>query len=157
MAAAEAPPIASRSRGIASWRARHLVLLVDDDAALRLLCSLTLRAAGFAVIEAEDARRGLDQAVSGSPDVVLSDVEMPGPDGWELARALDRDDRTQGIPVVFLTGTTGAAERACAAGVRAAAFCTKPFDPVHLAPLLSHVIASSKASAVAKAAASAGR
>ena len=119
---------------------RRRVLLVDDDASIRLICSLNLRAAAFEVTEAADGRRGLEQATRQPPDLVPSDLRMPGLDGFALAEALRRDEATRAVLVVFLSGETGVAERMRAYALGVAGFVTKPFDPVALVALLSGVI-----------------
>jgi two-component system chemotaxis response regulator CheY len=119
---------------------RRRVLLVDDDAAIRVICSLNLRAAAFDVTEAADGLQGLDQATRHPPDLILSDLRMPGLDGFGLAEALRRDEATRAVPIVFLSSETGAAERMRAYALGVAGFVTKPFDPAALAALLSGVI-----------------
>src|SRR6185437_1463396 len=83
---------------------RRAVLLVDDDAAIRLICSLNLRAAEFEVTEAADGLHGFEQATQHPPDLILSDLRMPGLDGFALAEALRRDEATHAVPIVFLSG-----------------------------------------------------
>src|SRR5436189_5464691 len=65
-------------------RLRH-VLIVDDDPEIRMLCSISLRIEGFVVLEAADGSCGLAQARCECPDLVLTDVMMPGFDGFQLA------------------------------------------------------------------------
>ena len=79
------------------------VLVIDDEAPIRLLCRVNLEAEGMEVLEAADGPSGLDQARRERPDVVLLDVMMPGLDGWRVAEELLDDDRTAEIPIVFLT------------------------------------------------------
>ena len=79
------------------------VLVIDDEAAIRLLCRVNLEADGMKVEEAADGRSGLDLARQSRPDVILLDVMMPGLDGWQVAEELVNDDRTREIPIVFLT------------------------------------------------------
>jgi two-component system chemotaxis response regulator CheY len=119
---------------------RRRVLLVDDDASIRLLCSLNLRAAEFEVTEAADGLQGFEQATRHPPDLILSDLRMPGLDGFALAEALSRDEATRAVPIVFLSGETGVAERMRAYALGVAGFVTKPFDPAALVALLSGVI-----------------
>jgi two-component system chemotaxis response regulator CheY len=119
---------------------RRRVLLVDDDASIRLLCSLNLRAAEFEVTEAADGLQGFEQATRHPPDLVLSDLRMPGLDGFALAAALRRDEATRTVPIVFLSGETGVAERMRAYALGVAGFVAKPFDPVALVKLLSGLI-----------------
>ena len=76
-------------------RPRPLVLVIDDDASIRRLCSTCLQETGVVVLEAPDGQRGLDQAVSLRPDLVITDIAMPVLDGLRLAAALRRDGRTE--------------------------------------------------------------
>jgi two-component system, chemotaxis family, chemotaxis protein CheY len=119
---------------------RRRVLLVDDDASIRVICSLNLRAADFDVTEAADGLQGFEQATRHPPDLVLSDLRMPGLDGFALAEALRRNEATRAVPIVFLSGETGIAERMRAYALGVAGFVTKPFDPAALVALLSGVI-----------------
>jgi two-component system chemotaxis response regulator CheY len=122
------------------YRRRRRVLLVDDDAAIRVLCSLNLRAADFEVTEAADGLQGFEQATRHPPDLILSDLRMPGLDGFALVDALRRDEATRTVPIVFLSGETGVAERMRAYALGVAGFVAKPFDPAALVALLSGVI-----------------
>jgi CheY-like chemotaxis protein len=60
---------------------RRRVLLVDDDASIRVLCALSLRAAEFDVTEVADGLQGFEQATRHPPDLIVSDLRMPGLDG----------------------------------------------------------------------------
>lgn len=124
-----------------SLSARPLALVVDDDPSIRSLCAANLRLAGFGVLEADDGQSALQQARSARPDIVLSDVRMPRLDGFGLAKAMRRDARTRGIPLVFLSGETGSAVRARAAALGVAGFVAKPFDPVAVTDVLIGVLA----------------
>lgn len=119
------------------------VLIVDDDPAMRMLCSINLQIEGLVVLEAADGRRGLEQARSERPDLVLTDVMMPGLDGFQLAEALRRADRICQTPLIFLSGETTAANEARAHELGALAYLTKPFDPPALASLVAGVLARS--------------
>jgi len=117
------------------------VLIIDDDPATRLLCSVSLELAGLRVLEAEDGELGLARARFERPDLVLTDVKMPGLDGFQLADALRRDERTHKIPLVFLSGEATTADEARALAAGALAYMTKPFDPPALASLVADVLA----------------
>lgn len=121
------------------------VLVVDDDPAMRLLCSINLQLEGLAVLEAADGRAGLARARAESPDLVLTDVTMPGLDGFELAEKLSRDRRTRAIPLIFLSGDTRTDNDARARALGAVAYLRKPFDPAALASLVAGVVASRRA------------
>lgn len=113
------------------------VLIVDDDPAIRMLCAVNLEIEGLVVLEAADGRRGLEQARSERPDLVVTDVMMPGLDGFELAEALRRDERTCEIPLIFLSSEAGPANAERARELGALAYLTKPFDPPALASLVA--------------------
>jgi CheY-like chemotaxis protein len=117
------------------------VLIVDDDPAIRLLCSINLEREGLVVFEAADGAAALARARSERPDLVLTDISMPQLDGFGLAEALRRDRRTRRIPLVFLSGDANAANEARAEKLGALAYLTKPFDPVTLASRIGEVLA----------------
>jgi DNA-binding response OmpR family regulator len=112
------------------------VLVIDDEAPIRLLCRVNLEAAGMQVIEAADGAAGIDQAQNGDPDVILLDVMMPGLDGWRVAEALLDDPTTDEIPIVFLTARAELRDRARGINLGGVDYVTKPFNPVELAPLV---------------------
>jgi CheY-like chemotaxis protein len=112
------------------------VLVVDDDSNSRALCSINLLLEGLEVLEAEDGHRGLARARLESPDLVVTDVAMPGLNGFELAEALRGDDSTAQIPLIFLSGEVDADHEARAHSLGALAYVTKPFDPRAFARLV---------------------
>lgn len=80
------------------------VLLVEDDQEGRRLYAEWLTESGFRVEEAHNGLQALDRALGSQPDVVVTDLDIPGIDGFELTRRLKRDPRTCGIPVLAITG-----------------------------------------------------
>ena len=112
------------------------VLVIDDEAPIRLLCRVNLEAEGMEVLEAADGPTGLETARAERPDVILLDVMMPGLDGWRVAEALLDDERTEGIPIVFLTARAELRDRARGIDLGGVDYVTKPFNPVELAPLV---------------------
>jgi DNA-binding response OmpR family regulator len=117
------------------------VLVVDDEAPIRLLCRVNLEAEGMSVLEAADGASGLDVARDEQPDVVLLDVMMPGLDGWRVAEELLEDDRTRGIPIIFLTARAEFRDRARGLDIGGVDYVTKPFNPLDLAPLVRDLLA----------------
>jgi DNA-binding response OmpR family regulator len=112
------------------------VLVIDDEAPIRLLCRVNLEAEGMSVLEAGDGPTGLEAARAGRPDVILLDVMMPGLDGWGVAEALLEDERTAQIPIIFLTARAEFRDRARGLDIGGVDYITKPFNPVELAPLV---------------------
>ena len=121
-------------------RAATRVLVVDDDPAIRMLCSVNLELQGLVAVEAVDGRHALEQARSHRPDLVLTDVMMPRLDGFQLAEALRGDERTSRVPLIFLTGETEAGHETRARELGALGYLTKPFDPVALASTIAGVL-----------------
>jgi len=116
------------------------VLVIDDEAPIRLLCRVNLEAEKMEVLEASDGPTGLEKARNEEPDVILLDVMMPGLDGWQVAEELLDDDRTRSIPIVFLTARAEVRDRARGLDLGGIDYVTKPFNPVELAPLVRELI-----------------
>jgi DNA-binding response OmpR family regulator len=116
------------------------VLVIDDEAPIRLLCRVNLEAAGMSVLEAGDGVAGIEEARRSEPDVILLDVMMPGLDGWHVAEALLEDPATDEIPIVFLTARAELRDRARGIDLGGVDYVTKPFDPVELAPLVRDLL-----------------
>jgi two-component system alkaline phosphatase synthesis response regulator PhoP len=116
------------------------VLVIDDEAPIRLLCKVNLEAEGMDVLEAADGPTGLEQAREQTPDVVLLDVMMPGLDGWQVAEHLLQDDRTSEIPIIFLTARAEFRDRARGLDIGGVDYVTKPFNPLELAPLVRELL-----------------
>jgi len=112
------------------------VLVIDDEAPIRLLCRVNLEAEGMSVLEASDGPSGLAAAASDTPDVILLDVMMPGLDGWGVAEALLESEDTARIPIIFLTARAEFRDRARGLDIGGVDYITKPFNPVELAPLV---------------------
>jgi DNA-binding response OmpR family regulator len=116
------------------------VLVIDDEAPIRLLCRVNLEAEGMEVLEAADGPSGLESARAEIPDVILLDVMMPGLDGWRVAEELLDDERTQAIPIVFLTARAELRDRARGIDLGGVDYVTTPFNPVELAPLVRSLL-----------------
>jgi DNA-binding response OmpR family regulator len=104
------------------------ILLIDDEPSLLLLLQAALRRAGFNVCSASNGAEGERQALARLPDLIVSDVMMPPPDGFELRQLLAENPATQGIPFIFLTARTDPAEKRRALEGGVGDYITKPFD-----------------------------
>jgi excisionase family DNA binding protein len=111
-------------------RGGPIVLVVDDDPALREYLRVSLESAGYSVHEAESGERALAAIADRAPDLVLLDVVMPGLDGWQLLRQLE--ERHGSIPVIMFSGQVDERSAVEAAGRGARGFLGKPFDPEEL-------------------------
>src|SRR5919199_1010287 len=116
------------------------VLVIDDEAPIRLLCRVNLEAEGMRVLEAADGRTGLQLAREQDPNVILLDVMMPGLDGWQVAEELLGNDTTRSIPIVFLTARAELRDKARGLDVGGIDYVTKPFNPIDLASLVRDLL-----------------
>ncbi len=108
------------------------LLVVDDEAKLLRAVAVTLREEGYEVTTARSGADALVAVNASVPDLIVSDIRMPGMDGYQLARTLRSNPRTELIPVIFLTARGERKDRI--AGIRTGvdAYLTKPFDPEEL-------------------------
>jgi len=102
-----------------------VVLLVDDDPAIRDSLSKELRAAGYTTVTATNGAEGLAAVQSHAPDVILTDLAMPRSDGFELISALRA---SSSVPIVVLSVRGGDADKVRALDLGADDFVTKPFS-----------------------------
>ena len=116
------------------------VLVIDDEAPIRLLCRVNLEAEGMEVLEASDGPTGLEEARKEKPDVILLDVMMPALDGWRVAERLLDDSSTQNIPIIFLTARAEFRDRARGLDIGGVDYVTKPFNPLELAALVRDLL-----------------
>ena len=116
------------------------ILAVDDCASMRQMIKLTLRNAGYDVIEAGDGREGLSQAKAGSPHMILTDLNMPVMDGMVFIKELRKQPAFAGIPIVFVTTESDAEKKSQAKAAGATAWITKPFQPEQLVAVARKVL-----------------
>ena len=112
-----------------------LVLVIDDDPAVRDLISRTLRKEGLRVVEAATGEEGLDVARRERPAAITLDVLMPGMDGWAVLSDLKADPDLSGIPVVMVTIMDN---RSLGFSLGASEFLSKPIDRRQLVSILRH-------------------
>ncbi|WP_432488491.1 response regulator [Kineococcus sp. SYSU DK018] len=108
--------------------AGRTALVVDDDELISQLVSAGLRAAGMTVVTASDGREALARLAEAVPDVVVSDVNMPGMDGFALVSRLRAEPATRAVPLVFLTSRTDPSDALAALRLGADDYVRKPFD-----------------------------
>jgi two-component system sensor histidine kinase/response regulator len=104
------------------------ILIVEDSKTQALALRATLEDAGYSVIAAEDGPSGFEACVRGPvPALVVSDILMPGYDGYELCRRIKADPRTAGVPVMLLTSLSAPEDVAHALDAGADNFVGKPY------------------------------
>ena len=116
------------------------ILVIEDDRSLCHVLQQMLEARGHEVFCADDGSRGLATAQRQSPDVILLDLMMPYMDGFAVLDALNRDERTSGVPSMVLSAiqTESVEERCYRLGAKQ--YFRKPFDPDMLVGALEDLV-----------------
>lgn len=117
--------------------AKQRILIIDDEVQIRRLLRITLDAAGYSVIEADNGRLGLDEAARGQPDAVILDLGLPDMGGLDVLRQLREWSR---VPVLVLTVVAGEPEKVAALDAGADDYLTKPFGAAELAARLRAIL-----------------
>lgn len=108
------------------------ILTIDDSKTMRDMLMLTLAEAGFDVLQAVDGQDGLDVLVNEQVDVVITDINMPRMDGYEVIRQLRRNPSHKTTPILVLTTESEAEKKNLAREAGATGWMVKPFDPDRL-------------------------
>lgn len=104
------------------------ILIVEDTPSEMELISHYLRESGYSVINAISAKEALDKAIAQQPDVIITDVVMPGMSGFELCRSLKKHPQTEKVPIIICTSKNQEIDRLWGLKQGADAYLTKPFS-----------------------------
>jgi DNA-binding response OmpR family regulator/Tfp pilus assembly protein PilZ len=118
---------ASRAPDLSEGRLR--VVVVDDDPRYREMAAAPFQKRGDTVLTTADGLEALSACLKEPPDVILSDVQMPRMDGWQLLRLVRARPSLASVPVVFLTTLSGEAERLLGYQLGVDAYIQKPYEP----------------------------
>ena len=116
------------------------LLVVDDEPNLLRAVAACLRGEGFEVVTARGGAEALVRVAETVPDLVVSDIRMPGMDGYQLARQLRASSRTALTPIVFLTAKDETADRIEGFRTGVDAYLTKPFEPDELIAVIRNIL-----------------
>lgn len=106
---------------------KETILVVDDSSDNRALISLVLKKAGYNIDEAESGEEALKKILTFMPDLILLDVEMPGMDGYDVCLTLKGNERSKGIPVIFISAKSETKDKVKGLESGAVDYITKPF------------------------------
>ncbi|MBV1777005.1 response regulator [Burkholderiaceae bacterium DAT-1] len=116
------------------------ILAVDDSPSIRQMVGFTLRTAGYQVTEANDGNAGLNAAKGGQFDLVLTDINMPGMDGFGLTTSLRSLPNYKSTPILVLTTEAGDEMKVKGKAAGATGWLVKPFDPTKLLDVVKRLI-----------------
>lgn len=108
------------------------ILVVDDSATERHIIGEVLSKQGFEVSFAEDGEKGIAQAKSGKPDLIIMDVVMPGTNGFQATRAISKDPETAHIPIIICTTKDQETDKVWGVRQGAKDYVVKPIDAAEL-------------------------
>jgi DNA-binding response OmpR family regulator len=109
-----------------------LIVVMEDDAGTRMMVASVLKRDGHEVLEADDGERGLALVRHCHPDLIVSDIQMPGLNGYQMLEALRQDPASATVPVILLTSLQERAHMRIGMTTGADDFITKPFRPDEL-------------------------
>jgi two-component system, chemotaxis family, chemotaxis protein CheY len=132
---AECPPVQVEDQIMAKR-----ILTIDDSKTIRDMLMLTLADAGFEVVQAVDGQDGLDVLDREQVDVVITDINMPRMDGYEVIRQMRSNAAHKATPILVLTTESEADKKNLARVAGATGWMVKPFDPDRLIATINKVL-----------------
>lgn|ERR1700712_3019964 len=119
-----------------------IVLTVDDSRTMRDMLRMALVAAGYTVVQAEDGVHGLEVLAGSSPDVIITDINMPRMDGFGFIQNVrGGEEKHRAVPILVLSTESDDAKKQRARAAGATGWIVKPFDPVKLVDAVRRVAA----------------
>ena len=121
------------------------ILIVEDEEGIREIEKIVLQKDGYQVETAEDARIGLTKASAGGFDLIISDIMMPGMDGFQLLQELRKVPASKSVPVIFITAMDEQRDKIKGLNLGAVEYITKPFSTRELLEKIKEVLISTRA------------
>lgn len=119
-----------------------IALTVDDSKTIREMVAFTLKNNGFEVLEAEDGKQALSVLADKDVNVIITDLNMPNMDGFELMRQLRANPKYKFTPILMLTTESDDAKKAIGKEAGATGWIVKPFNPEKLVQVVNKVTGS---------------
>ena len=105
------------------------LLIIEDNAQNLYMMRFLLEKRGFTVVGAETGPRGIELALTCDPVAILLDIQLPGMDGYAVARELRKNPALRGVPIVAVTSYAMAGDREKTLAAGCTAYMEKPIDP----------------------------
>jgi DNA-binding NarL/FixJ family response regulator len=116
------------------------LVVVDDEGKLLRAVAMCLRTEGYEVMTARSGAEALVRLTEAAPDLIITDIRMPGMDGHALARSLRSNPRTDLIPIIFLTAKDTREDRIAGFRTGVDAYVTKPFDTDEMLAIVAGIL-----------------
>src|SRR5437899_6364096 len=129
------------------------IYFIDDSATMREVIKIAFRRENINVVACHDAAEALVEIEKTMPDIVITDVIMPGKDGYDVCQYIKTHPQLARIPVVLMSGVVNRAVAEKAFAVRADELLRKPFQPQDLIARVKHLLKPNGAAAPTPAAA----
>jgi two-component system chemotaxis response regulator CheY len=117
------------------------ILTVDDSRMMREMLQVVLTEAGFSVVQAEDGLHGLDVLAQSTPDVIITDINMPRMDGFGFIEGVRKEARYRATPILVLSTEGDAEKKSRARAAGATGWIVKPFNAQKLVDAVRRVSA----------------
>ena len=121
-----------------------IVLLVEDDPTILMLMGGVFEARGYTVLKAGSGSEGIMTAMNSTPDIVITDVNMPSGYGSSLYHKLQMDARTKSVPFIFITGFSIEQAKRLVPDSEGVVWVAKPFDMRKLVKLAEDLLSGNK-------------
>lgn len=108
---------------------KKVILVADDSPTIRKFVAVSLNMQGFEVITVNDGMEAVEKLPQSKIDLVITDLNMPNMDGYELIKAIRASDENAEIPIIILSSLSGSAEIERGMKSGANSYLVKPFDP----------------------------
>ena len=135
---APSEPVVSRPAAV---KEAPLVMVVDDSLTVRRVTQRLLLREGYRVVLAKDGLDALERLAEAIPEIVLSDIEMPRMDGFDLVRNMRADARLRDLPVIMITSRIAQKHRDYAAELGVDHYLGKPYSEEDLLSLIARYTA----------------
>ena len=116
------------------------VLVVDDSTSMRQMVAFTLKSSGFTVVEGANGKEGLQKLDGQKVDLVISDLNMPVMNGFEMIKAIRAKPQYKFTPILMLTTESQDSKKAEGKAAGATGWIVKPFDPKQLLAVVAKVL-----------------
>lgn len=118
------------------------ILIIDDDPKIQSLVRVLLDSQGYYVGTADDGETGVARALSEAPDLVITDMNMRGVTGWEVARRIKADTASRDTKVMALSAFTSAGDRDEAFEAGCDGYDNKPIEPTRLIEKIGKILSA---------------